>query len=227
MTRRGYRPAVRGRRGMVLIAIAVAAVAGAACGDDDAGGDTLAPIGSAGDGAAITVGTVTDASGTDGTAVDPALAGAGFVAITVRTPGIDETISLDRATVNAADLDPISLNATCTGLDGGTGVEVAVVDLRRLGSGAQLVSASLRAEGDVVAGGEFEGTLDLGGVDQATTSYTGAVSVLPGGLSGGFTVTDAGGNVATGEYQCANEPMAPPSSLPAGTGGEETPETTG
>ncbi len=209
------------------MALAVAAVAGAACSDDDAGGDTLAPIGSAGGQSAITVGTVTDASGPDGTAVDPAEAGSGFVAVMVRTPGIDETISLDRATVNVADLDPISLHASCTGLDGGTGLEVAVIDLRRLGSGAQLVSAVLRVPDDVNGGGQFTGTLELGRTDQETTSYEGDVAVAPDGLTGEYSVTDAAGNAATGSFTCASEAVAPPSSLPAGTGGEETPETTG
>ena len=83
------------------------------------------------------------------TTLDPALAGSGFVSIHVRLPavGVDETISLDRALVHADALDPVSLDATCTTLDGGDGLSVSVVDLRRLGAGSRLVSAALRVDG--------------------------------------------------------------------------------
>ena len=54
-----------------------------------------------------------DPSAVPATTVDPATAGTGFVSIQVRLPasGVDETLALDRATVSADALDPVSLDA--------------------------------------------------------------------------------------------------------------------
>jgi hypothetical protein len=76
--------------------------------------------------------------------------------------GTEEVLELDRASVDAEDLEPVSLDARCTTLDGGTGFVVSVVDLRRVAAGDRLVSASLRVTGDVADAGEYEGTIDVG-----------------------------------------------------------------
>ena len=95
----------------------------AACGDDDDSTDaTLGPLdataGVTTPGATVGTG---DPSAVPTTTVDPATAGAGFVSIQVRLPasGVDEMLSLDRATVSADALDPVNLDAYCTPLDGG------------------------------------------------------------------------------------------------------------
>ena len=130
MTLRRYSRGVRGRCwfGGCLVAVAVLA----ACGDDDDSTDaTLGPLdataGVTTPGATIGTG---DPSAGPATTVDPATAGAGFVSIQVRLPasGIDETLALDRATVSADALDPVSLDAFCTPLDGGA--EMAVTGRR-------------------------------------------------------------------------------------------------
>src|SRR5262249_28918149 len=102
-------------------------------------------------------------------AVDPAAAGAGYVEVQVQVAktGVNETLSLDRATVNKTSLDPVSLDATCTPLDHGDvakGVDVTVVDLRRLGGGAKLVSATLHVDA-AASGDKHDATLQLGGAD--------------------------------------------------------------
>ena len=109
-----------GRIGMVsLVAVAVLT----SCGDDDDSTDaTLGPLDAAAGvttpGATIGTG---DPAAVPATTVDPATAGAGFVSIQVRLPasGIDETLALDRATVSVDALDPVSLDAFCSPLDGG------------------------------------------------------------------------------------------------------------
>ncbi len=101
MTLSGYSPRVRGR--VRIVGLLLAAVALGACSDDDASDVTLGPLDATG------VTTAGPASGTGGPADGPATtiaagaAGAGFVSIQVRLPalGVDETLSLDRATVSA------------------------------------------------------------------------------------------------------------------------------
>ena len=156
------------------------------------------------------------------TTVDPALAGSGFVRIDVQLPtaGVDETISLDRATVRMDQLDPVSLDATCAALDGGTDATVSVVDLRRLGSESRLVSVAIRIDGDMVDG-SHDATVDVSAADQVTTSYTGTVEVAGGGLTGTFTAEDANGNPASGSFVCATAPVVDTTEPPVETGGGE------
>ena len=199
----------------------------ASCGDDDASSDTLGPIdGSAGASGPSATDVTGDTVSSVDTVVDPAEAGSGFVSIQVRLPsaGIDETISLDRATVRGEELDPVSLDATCTPLDGGDEMIVSVVDLRRLAAGARLVSAALQVEGGTTAG-QHEATLDVSGADQVTTTYTGTAELAEGGWSGTFEATDESGETATGSFVCADAPVEP-TTVPVG-GGEEVPDTTG
>ena len=125
-----------GPGGRTIAATAVVALAVLAGCSGGSSGDTLSPInGSAGTAAAVT--TPSGSGPTPGTAVDAASAGSGFVQVQVQvgSTGVNETLSLDRATVRKDSLDPASLNATCTPLDGGDtskGIDVTVVDLRTL-----------------------------------------------------------------------------------------------
>lgn len=134
------------------------------------------------------------------------LAGTGFVSIQVRLAksGVDETLSLDRASVPADELAPISLFASCTGIDGGDDFVVAVTDLRRLASGEQLVAVRLAAVAEVDGPGEHEVTLDVSDAAQITTSYTGTMVVEGDERSGKFRVVDEEGNAATGSFLCAD-----------------------
>ena len=119
------RSAASRRAARLGIAVSLAALAfvGGCGDDDDAGGGTLVPLDATPGGSAPTVASTGDIPMGAATTVDPALAGSGFVSIDVQLPtaGVDETIALDRATVSADQLDPVSLDATCTALDGATG----------------------------------------------------------------------------------------------------------
>jgi hypothetical protein len=207
-----------GGRTIAAAIVTVAVVAGCSGGSS---GDTLTPI----DGSAGTVAAVTTPSGsgpTPGTALDPAEAGSGFVRVqvSVGATGVDETLSLDRATVKKAVLDPASLNATCTPLDGGdtsNGLDITVVDLRRMGSN-RVISVALHVDGPPTEG-EHDATLQLGGSDQTTTGYTGTVKLAEGGAEGTLDMTDAGGNSLTGSFACAAEPLPTTTAVPD-TGGD-------
>ena len=139
--------------------------------------------------------------------------------------GVNETLSLDRATVRKDALDPASLNATCTPLDGGDivqGVDVTVVDLRRLSGGNRLISAVLHvdgAEAEDAEAGEHEATLQLGEANQSTTTYTGTATLAEGGCAGTLELTDAAGNALTGTFDCAAEPLPTTTAVPD-TGGD-------
>jgi len=215
-----------GRTVAAAAIVALTALAGCSGGSSD---DTLSPInGSAGTGPGVT--TRSGSGPTPGTAVDPASAGTGFVQVQVQvgSTGVNETLSLDRATVRQDSLDPASLNATCTPLDGGDtskGVDVTVVDLRRLGSNNQLISAVLHVEG-APAAGEHEATLQLGAEDQTTTAYHGTVQLADGGWGGTLQMADAGGNSLTGSFACADQPLPTTTAVPD-TGGdnEAVPDT--
>jgi hypothetical protein len=192
-----------------LLAVAGAVALLAACGGDDDSDGTLDAI-DATAAAAPTASPLVGGTGADATTVPAGEAGSGFVALRVEiaTSGIAETVSLDRASLPAAALDPVSLDARCTPLDAGTSVapvEVAVVDLRRL-AGNRLVSAVLRF-GEATPG-EHEMTLEIGGVDQVTTTYSGTVRVEDGGLSGTFEGTSGAETAVTGSYACATEAIA-------------------
>jgi hypothetical protein len=219
-----------GPGGRTIAATAVVALAVLAGCSDGSSGDTLSPInGSAGTAAAVT--TPSGSGPAPGTALDAASAGTGFVQVQVQvgSTGVDETLSLDRATVRKDSLDPASLNATCTPLDGGDtskGVDVTVVDLRRLATSSnRLISAELHVDGAPDAG-EHEATLQLGAGDQTTTAYKGTVELADGGWGGTLEMTDAGGNPLTGSFACAAEPLPPPTAVPD-TGGdnEAVPDT--
>ena len=214
----------RSKSHRLLAGLSALVLIAAACGDDDDATDgTLGAIAGSGTGVpnASVLGSGT---GVPGTTVAPENAGAGFVSISVQVAsnGVSETISLDRSTVAASSLDPVSLDATCTPLDGGDPAAniVSVVDLRRL-AGDRLVSAELRY-GDA-APGEHEMTLELGGADQVTTSYTGTVTVDEGGMSGSFSGADAGGAPVTGSFACASEAIATTTAPPLDTG-EQVPD---
>lgn len=222
----------RGRQRLALGLLApLASAALVACSGDDAGSDgTLSaiPDGSGGTNTTPPSGTVSSSQATSGGDVDPGAAGSGFVTISVQlaAEGVTETLSLDRASVRADQLDPVSLNAVCTSLDGGDlgqGLDVAVVDLRRL-AGSRLVSASLHVTGDAAAG-EHPVTLEVSTADQATKTYSGTVTLADGSASGTFETADAGGGAATGSFACAAEPI--PTTVPPEVtgGGEEVPET--
>ena len=226
MTIRRYSPGVRGRAWFV--GLLVAAVVMTACGDDDDSTDaTLGPLdataGVTTPGATIGTG---DPSVVPATTVDPATGGTGFVSIQVRLPasGIDETLALDRATVSADALDPVSLDAFCTPLDGGAEMAVRVVDLRRLSDGSRLISAALNVAGGMSAG-EHDATLEVSGADQSTTTFTGTTVLAEGGWSGTFEAADASGNTASGSFTCAAAPVETTTTAATGTG-EEVPDTT-
>jgi len=222
---------LRGPGGGALAAVAsavtVAVVAVAACSGDS--NDTLSPIAGGSTGPTTTAATPSDSSANSGTLVDPETAGAGFVQIDVQvaSSAISETISLDRATVSRDALDPVSLDATCTPLDHGDtskGIDVTVVDLRRLGQGDKFVSAAIHVD-PADAGGEHRATLQLSGADQVTTSYTGTVELAAGGWGGTFHMNDTGGNPATGTFACADQ-APPPTTVPIDTdAGEPVPDT--
>lgn len=214
-------PGGRARLGVAVVSIAALAFVGG-CGDDDASGDTLVPLDATPGGSAPTVASTGDIPTGAATTVDPALAGTGFVSIHVQLPtaGVDETIALDRATVSADQLDPVSLDATCAALDGGTDGTVSVVDLRRLGSESRLVSVAIHISGDL-ADGSHDATVDVSGADQVTTSYTGTVELAGGGLTGTFSAEDASGNPATGSFVCAMAPVVVTTEAPVENGGGE------
>src|SRR4051794_8212361 len=197
----------------------VAPLAGCS-GDEPA--DTLSPVeGPAG--TATATATVPASSVSTGTAVDPANAGAGYVQVQVQVAptGVNETLSLDRATVSKTALDPISLDASCTPLDKGDtskGVDVTVVDLRRLGAGDKLVSATLHIDSES-QDGAHGGTLQLGGAAEVTTSYRGTADLAEGGWAGNFTLASTGGNQATGTFTCADQPPPSTTTVPDTGGG--------
>jgi hypothetical protein len=200
-------------------------LAGCSSGDS---GDTLSPVdGPAG--TATATATVPASAANAGTTVDPASAGTGFVEVQVQvaSTGVNETLSLDRSTVSKAAFDPVSLDAKCTPLDKGDtsqGVDVVVVDLRRLGAGAKLVSATLHVD-SAAEGGKHGATLQLGGADQVTTSYTGSADLADGGWAGSFSLADAAGNAATGTFTCADQAPPPTTTVPDTDGGEAVPDT--
>ena len=187
--------------------VALASLALAACsGDDDSSDATLGPLTSATPSGADTL----PATGTVLIPTAPAgPVGSGFVSFQVRlgASGIDEVIALDRATVAESQLDPISLDAYCTALDGGDGYVASVTDLRRLSTASRIVSVVLRIEADVPGPGTYEGTLDVGDAQQTTTRYSGPVTLDEGVASGSFDLRDDAGGAATGTFVCAPEPV--------------------
>jgi hypothetical protein len=212
------------RTGAGTAGVVCAALLLGGCGGGDSSDDTLSPLDPTAGAAATGVTPSGDVAPSAETTIDPAQAGSGFVSIQVRLPavGVDETISLDRASVRLDALDPVSLDATCTPLDGGEGLTVSVVDLRRLGAGARLVSAALRVDG-VPSAGPHDVTLDVSGADQVTTQYTGTVELAEGGSSGTFDVTDATGAAASGSFVCAAQPVVTTTTDSPNGGGEEVP----
>jgi hypothetical protein len=202
MTARRYSAPMLRRVGLA----ALASLAAAACsGDDDTSDATLGTL---------TASTPSAATmPPNGTVLIPTApagpVGSGFVSFQVRlgASGIDEAIALDRATVAEAQLDPISLDAYCTALDGGDGYVASVTDLRRLSTGSRIVSAVLRIETDVPGPGTYEGTLDVGDAQQTTTRYSGPITLDEGVASGSFDLRDPDGGAATGTFVCAPEPV--------------------
>lgn len=169
----------------------------AACAADTDSDETLAPVGSA---PARTEPT------SAGSAVEGAV-GRGVVQLTVHLSGMREQMTLDRSTVAAADRDPITLDATCTALDGGDGYVVSIVDVRRLSAGQQLVSATLRATGasGSVAAGEHPARLELGTAQQEVVRFEGVMSLDATLAAGTYEVSTTNGGVATGDFACADD----------------------
>src|SRR5262245_33847448 len=101
-----------GGRSIVVTASLTGAVLVAGCSNGGAA-DTLSPVQGPAGTATVTA-TVPASTPAAGTAVDPAAAGAGYVEVQVQVAktGVNETLSLDRATVNKTSLDPVSLDAT-------------------------------------------------------------------------------------------------------------------
>ncbi|MET0911171.1 MAG: hypothetical protein ABWZ99_17035 [Ilumatobacteraceae bacterium] len=214
--------------GAVLLTVVAFGLAAGCGGDDDDGGGTLVPLDVTPDGSAPTVASPAGIPSGAATTVDPALAGTGFVSIDIQLPtaGVDETLSLDRATVRTDQLDPVSLDARCSALDGGADATVSIVDLRRLDSEARLVSVAIHVDGDL-SDGSHDATIDVSAADQVTTSYAGTVELAEGGMTGSFTATDAAGNTATGSFVCAVAPGVLTTEPPVESGsGEVVPGST-
>jgi hypothetical protein len=208
-----------------VLTLGVVALVSCSSGDDSTDGTLgVIPAGSSPTGSAAP--GQSDVTAPVGSGVDPAAAGSGFVSIDVRiaSAGIAETLSLDRSTVAAASLDPVSLDAACTPLDGGdatSGVAVSVVDLRRL-AGSRLVSAVLRYVD--AAPGEHEMTLEVGSAEQVTTIYRGTVTVGDDAMSGTFSGADTGGTAVTGSFVCSAAAIATTTTSLALDAGEEVPD---
>lgn len=207
--------------------VAAALAGGVACSGGD--GSTEGTLGVISPGSAASAPVAPGQPGATtsvGTAAESGATGSGFVSIDVQvaSTGIDESISLDRATLPTSALDPVSLDATCSPLDGADpegGVVVSVVDLRRL-AGSRLVSAVLRY-GDAAAG-EHDMILEIGSAEQVTTVYTGSVDVAEGGLAGTFDGVDAGGTPVTGSFACAAEAIVTTTTGVPLDAGEEVPD---
>lgn len=209
MTPGGYSPAMLRLRAVVA-SLAVGLLAG--CSGDGESDSTLGPLESPTSAPAVTptVAVATTASPASDTAPSGAV-GSGFVSIRVRLAswGIEESLTLDRASVPAAELDPLSVDAFCTALDEGEGWTVSVTDLRRLSvAGNRLVSAHLHIDGPVAGPAVYEGTLEVGDTGQQVTTYGGPVTLDEGLASGSFDLRDASGAAATGTFVCAPEPVA-------------------
>jgi hypothetical protein len=82
----------------------------------------------------------------------------------------------------------------------------------------RVISVVLHVDGQPTAG-EHDATLQLGGSDQTTTSYTGTVDLAEGGAEGTLEMTDAAGNSLTGSFACAPEPLPTTTAVPD-TGGD-------
>ena len=214
------------RSAAVLASLTMATVALFGCGDSEASDDTMAPIEGAPGDTGGTAPTVPDVVTTP-----PASAGVGgavgFVSVNVQvaSEGVDETLAIDRAAIPAADLDPLNLNASCSALDGGDPISVSVIDLRRLGAGSRLVSVELHTEEPATAAGEHAAILEIADIEQLTTSFEVTLQLDEGGRSGSFEGTDDAGNVASGSFVCADQPVDTTTTIPLDPG-EEVPEPT-
>lgn len=201
----------------------------AACGGTGQSTDTLDPLsGPQGDTGAAAAATLAGPATTGATEIDPAQAGSGFVSlsVSVATEGIDETLALDRASVRAEDLDPLSLNAACSTLDGGDVLSVAVIDLRRLATGSRLVSATVTTDDPLTGPGEYPGAVEIADIEQQTMRFAAMVTVADGAGFGGFEGEDGAGNLVTGSFVCADQPIAAPPTTFAADIGEEVPGST-
>ena len=203
------------RRWAAVVALGLlgGALAGS-CSSDSTSDDTLGPLdGSAATATGIPTGTAPPDSAAPATptpAAGPAGAGVVRLAVRLSSSGTDEILLLDRGTVAADQLDPVSLDAACTALDGGPGLTVSVIDLSRVTAGQRLLSASLRVDGDVAGAGDYTGMLEVGDADQQLTRFEGAVRVDEGLASGTFDLVDGAGNSATGSFACAADQASLP-----------------
>lgn len=180
---------------------AVALAALAACSPSSEADDTLTPVGS---GASV-VATVPGSTPTGPL-------GSGVVQMSIDLNGSREELLLDRSTMAVSALDPITLDARCTGLDGGDGYVVSIVDVRRLSAGQELVSAVLRATDDAepVTVGEHPAVLELGTSQQQVSRFEGVMVLDPTRSSGTFDVSAAAGGGATGSFACADDAASLP-----------------
>ena len=211
---------------IIRVASGVLIVLATACGSNGESSDTLDPLqGTPGDTGSVT--TLGGPAPTGPATVDPASAGSGFVSVHVEvaTAGIDETVSLDRASVRRDELDPLSLDATCSALDGGEPLALSVIDLRRLATGSQVVSAAVRTDEAATSPGEYDGTVEIADAGQLTRSYESTIVVDEGGWSGSFEGLAEDGGVAKGEFVCSQQAIAPTTTV-AIDEGEEVPDTT-
>jgi hypothetical protein len=224
---------MRVRRALDLVArglvVAAAVTGSAACSSsgDDSTDDTLGVITPSSGSTAVTPSGAPGTAAPVGTGATGA-AGTGFVSMDVQiaSAGIAETLGLDRSTVAADSLDPVTLDARCTLLDGGDpagGIEVAVVDLGRLASGDRIVSAQLRY-GDP-APGEHDMTLQIGAAEQVTTAYTGTVTVADDRMSGTFVGADSGGTPVSGSFVCSAQAIVTTTTAVPLDAGEEVPDS--
>jgi len=212
---------------IVGVVSGVLIVTAAACSSGGESSDTLDPLqGTPGDTGSVTT-TLGGPAPTGPATVDPASAGSGFVSVHVEVAnaGIDETVSLDRASVRRDELDPLSLDATCSALDGGDAMTLSVIDLRRLATGGQVVSAALRTDEAATSPGEYEGTVEIADASQLTRSYDSMIIVDEGGWSGSFEGVADDGGVASGTFVCSQQAIAPTTTI-AIDEGEEVPDTT-
>jgi len=79
--------------------------------------------------------------------------------------------------------------------------------LRRLGAGSRLLSVGLRTNDPVTAAGEYEAQLEIADAEQLTTSFDVTATIDEGGWSGTFEGSDDTGNVVSGSFVCAAQPV--------------------
>ena len=95
-----------------------------------------------------------------------------------------------------------------------------MIDLRRLATGGQVVSAALRTDEPATSPGEYEGTVEIADASQLTTSYESMIIVDEGGWSGSFEGVADDGGVASGTFVCSQQAIAPTTTIAIDEGEE-------